>query len=390
MKRAAAHVALLLAGCGQLRSGPSDTSDAGDDGGVVVLPDGAVARQDSGVGGNPDGGGADGGGAETLGQAAVRLAALRFPGPLTSQGSLVVCTPSGVTWKDGDGTLHSWRYDTQKQLDYSFKAQGAPRLPIASDVVVAVNAPGYTNLLAYDATQGNALLATLPYAFNFYADDTGVVRLDRSVNGTPLTGTKVRKWTASTSTTTDVSTVLSTQQPPSAFANGRVVLPVSVNAPFVVYVVDVAAMTTAKVTFDGGIATYDYLPLPSGLLLSYARTGPTPSIRLYRQYDDGNRVELGDEVRNIPPLFAGSPPNEHTFIARIAASGSVLIYGSAFGIWGYDMVKGTLFPVQLGDGKTTYVADAMCTMDTVAALAYRVQGDATGQVWMLPLAKVLP
>src|SRR6202011_1171243 len=124
---------------------------------------------------------------------------------------------------------------------------------------------GYTNLDVYDATQPSALVASLPYAFNYYADGTGVIRLDQSVNGMPLNGTKVRKWMATTGQTDDISTVLSTPQPPSAFANGKGVIPGDVNPPFPLYIVDVAGMTTTSVTFDGGISTYDTLPMARGL-----------------------------------------------------------------------------------------------------------------------------
>jgi len=385
-------VAIVVAACGEIR-----TNGASDDGGPGATGDG-------GGGGTPDSGGGSAGdgatipdgpsgsdapytGPETIEAAAARLAAFRFPGPRTSQGSTIACTPSGVVWRDPDGTMHGWRYDTQKQIDYTFKAPR--RTPFASDALVAADDPTYANLNAYDATQPGALVASQPYAFNYAADDTGIVRFDQKVNNVPLGGTKVRKWTASTGQTDDISTVLPTPQPPMRLANGKAVIPGDVNQPFPLYVVDIAAKTTGSVTFDGGISIYDALPVARGLLVSYARTGPVASIRLYQNYDNGTRVELGDEVKAIPPLFEGSPPNEHSFAAQIAADGDVLLYGSAVGIWAYDMVKGSLSAVQLGTGQL-FIPETMCTMGAVRAVAYRLNGDAIGQIWVVPLAKVLP
>ncbi len=382
--------ALVGAACGEIRAGGADADggSGGRNGEAPGTADGAAG----GDGASPplDGGGGGGSdapaGPETIEAAAARLAALRFPGPRTEQGSTVACTPSGLVWRDPNGAMHGWRYDTQRQLDYTFKAPR--RTPFASDAFVAADDPTYTNLNAYDATQPGTVVASLPYAFNYAADDTGVVRFDQKVNNVALNGTKVRKWTASTGLTEDISTVLPTPQPPIRFANGKVVIPADVNTPYPLYVVDVATKVTMSVTFDGGIAVYDALPVAQGLLVSYARTGPVPSIRLYKGYDNGARVELGDEVKAIPPLFLGAPPNEHTFLAQIAADGDALLYGSAAGIWAYDMVKGALTAVQLGGGKVL-VPDAMCTMGAVRALAYRVNGDAVGQIWVVPLAKVL-
>ncbi len=383
-------VLLLAAGCGDIRTGTSAADpDAGTsaDGAPIVTPDGG--EPDSGGSPLPDASDTDAPatGPETFAAAAARLTALRIPGPLTSQGSTITCSASNVVWRDQGGTMHSWRYDTQKQLDYGFKAPR--RTPFASDAFIAADHAGYTALDVYDATQPATLVTSLPYAYNYFADATGVLRLDQNVGGVALNGTKARKWTASNGQTDDVSTVLSTPQPPSSYANGKVVIPGDVNPPYPLYVVDVAAKTTTSVVFDGGLTTYDTLPIASGLVVSYARTGPVPSIRLYRGYDNASRVELADEAKAIPPIFRGSPANEHTFIARIAADGDTVLYASAVGIWGYDVVKGTLTAVQLGTGQL-FVPDAMCVMSNPRALAYRLNGDAVGQVWVAPLAKILP
>jgi hypothetical protein len=391
-----AAVVVASLGCGELRAGPhADDADAGDAGTGSSLPDASDPTGGDGATTDattlPDGnGGPPGDGStspETLVDASTRLAAFRFPGPRTAQGSTAVCTPSGLVWRDPNGTLHAWKADTQLQVDYTFQA---PRRVIAaSDAFVAVDAPGFGSMNVYSTFAPGAPVANLPYAFNYAADETGVVRLDQNVNGTPLNGTKVRKWTASTGVTADVSTLLQTPQPQAGFALDRVVIPADVNTPYALYVVDVAAPGTTSVTFDGGLTTYEVLPATRGLLVSYARTGPVPAIRLYEAYDNARRVELGDEVKNIAPRLAGSPANEHDFIAHIAVDGDTLLYGSAFGIWAYGMTSGVLRPVQLGSGKV-FVPDIMCVMGNGRNLAYRINGDATGQVWIVPLASVLP
>ena len=91
----------------------------------------------------------------------------------------------------------------------------------------------------------------------------------------------------------------------------------------------------------------------------------------------------------MPGLFADSPANEHRFVAHITRDGNNLIYASAFGIFAYGIEHGTLSALSLGPNKTVYVPDVLCVIPSARLLMFRVQGDAVGQVWALPLTGLL-
>ncbi len=307
----------------------------------------------------------------------------RYPGPLTAQGSRGVCTDSRFVWRDSDGTLHAWTAATQARLDYAWKAPVGPSF-FPGDAYISVPKPDYSGLDVYDPTAASGLLGSLPYKSSSAGASDGVV-LGAQTSG----GTKVQHWAAATGVTDDVSSLLSTSQPPSSFGENELVIPAGVNSPYPLYIVNVVQKTTTSVTFDGFIAMYDTLSTPLGLVVSYARSGPVPNIRLYQGNQDASRVEIGDELANTPSLFADSPANEHKFLAHITRDGKHLIYASAFGIFAYGMDHGTLTALQLGPNKTVFVPDVLCVIPSARLLMFRVQGDAVGQVWALPLAGLL-
>jgi hypothetical protein len=368
----------VVAGCASFRSGSHDAPETG----APPLADAAGEATTLAI----DGGGSSG---STYGAAQAALAQRRFPGPTTTQGSTGTCTTSRFVWRESSGAFHSWTAATQTQIDYGFTGP-TQTLMVPSDAYVGVYSSNYATVDVYDATTANSMVASLPYAFNFVATDSGIVRLDQRVNNMALSGTMVRLWVAAGNTTTQISSVLPTQQPPSSFGKSQVIIPGGVNVPYPLYITDVGTMMTTSVTFDGAIAIYNTLPTTSGLVVSYARSGPTPEIRLYQNDTDSMRVEVGDELANIPPLFSDSPPREHAFIAHIAASGTNLIYASAFGIFAFGLGDGSLRAVQLGPNKTTYVPDILCVIESPRTLIYRVQGDSVGQIWAVPLDGLLP
>jgi len=317
------------------------------------------------------------------------LEALRSPGPVTAQGSRGACTDSYFAWRDMDGTLHSWSGTARTRLDYPFKA---PRQAgfFPSDVLMPVDDATFSELSVYrtDGTPGK--LAGLEYATYFVAANDGVLRLDQKIANVDQGGTKVRRWIRSSGITEDVSTVLPTRQPPSSYGLGQLVVPGDGAIPLPLYLVDVVQKTVASVTFDGALSLRDTLPTSSGLLVSYARTGPTSALRLYKGNQDTNRVEVGDELANRPRLFSDTSPDEHKLLSRIATYGNWVIYDSSIGIFAFDLAKGRLVPVQLGEGKKAFLVDVLCVMPTAKLLAYRKLGDVIGQIWTVPLGSVLP
>ena len=82
--------------------------------------------------------------------------------------------------------------------------------------------------------------------------------------------------------------------------------------------------------------------------------------------------------------------DEHKLLNRIAAYEGWVLYDSAFGIFGFHLDRGLLVALQLGQGKKAFLVDSMCVMNKLGLLAYRLNGDATGQVFTVPLARVLP
>lgn len=326
----------------------------------------------------------------TYDDAQAKLAAFRKPGPVSTQGSTVTCSDNTLGIRDSDGTIHTWSATTSTLTNYTVKA---PRMSTftPSDTLVPVDSPTYTELSVYRTGQA-ALpkLAALPYAFNFIGAADGVIRLDQRIDNVALAGTKVRKWTESTGLTTDITDVLPTQQPPSSYGLGKVVIPGSTTIPYALYVVDVAAETVTSVTFDGSIGMRQSAPSRVGLLVSYARSGPTSALRLYRDYQNQNRVEVGDEIANLPQLFPEVNNLEHKFQVRVAPYGKWVFYDSAYGVWAYELDRGTLVPVQLGANKKAMLVDTLCVVPAAKLLAYREIGDPIGQVWLVPTDKVLP
>ncbi len=317
------------------------------------------------------------------------LQAKRYPGPTTSQGSTGVCTESYLIWRDESGDLHSWSPASQATLDYTFTApQTVVFFP--SDTYIAVDSPEFNAVDVYDTTMPGNLIASIASSPSVAAGSLGVYRFDQMVNGVDLNATQVREWVAATGMIVDVGMQLPAQQPPSSFGLGEAVIPEGVNVPYPLYILNVNTAAESSVTFDGALTIYDTLPTSLGLVVSYARSGPTPEIRLYQNNDDTTRVEVGDEIASVPLLFPGGPPSEHNFIAHITADGENLIYESAFGIWSFGLSSGTLVPVQLGAGETVAIEDILCVIESTRTLVYRTQGDSVGQIWAVPLAGLLP
>lgn len=326
----------------------------------------------------------------TYDEAQAKLAAFRRTGPVSTQGSTVTCSDNTLGIRDSDGTIHTWSAATSTLTNYTFKA---PRMSAftPSDTLVPVDSPTYSELSVYRTGQAaQPKLAGLPYAFNFIGAADGVIRLDQRIDNVSLQGTKVRKWTESTAETTDISDVLPTQQPPSSYGLGKVVIPGSTTIPYPLYVVDVGSKTVTSVTFDGSIGLQQSAPSRAGLLVSYSRTGGNTGLRLYRDDQNTNRVEVGDEIANLPQLFPEVNNLEHKVLARIAPYGKWVFYGSAYGVWAYELDRGTLVPAQLGPNKKAMTVDTLCVMPGAKLLAYREIGDVNGQIWLVPTDKVLP
>ncbi len=368
-------------GCGAIREAPVEGEAApGDDAGVLVGSgdDAGASATDAATDARklpPEG-------AKTWAEAQTALAALRFPGPLTAQGSRGACAPSHFVWRDQDGAMHAWSATTKTRIDYAFTSTYRPFFA-PSDAYVVVDAPP-SEIAAYATPSANALVKKLPYAYG-YAGATDSVVLLEQVGGT---ASQVRKWVAATDKIESVTQAsIPTLQPPSAFAYDQLVVPGSVNVPHPLYIVDVAKKTTTSVTFDGGLSLYAAKPTPEGLLVSYARSGPVPALRVYKKNLDtpASRFELGDELATTPPLFADSPANEHKFLVHVDYWKGKVVFDSAFGIFAYDLATSKLSAVQLGPDKTAYVPDTLCVMEAANLLAFRMNGDANGQVWLLPL-----
>ena len=386
-------VAALLGGCANLKQAPEadagslpgDGDDDGDGDGASSDEDAAASRAD---------GGSDAATVswKTYDEAQKALAAKRFPGPLTAQGSRGACTASHFVWRDSDGSLHSWAAKSQSRTDYGFKATQPRPFFAPSDSYIVVDGTAPNQIAVYRTGMTNALVGNLAYAYAFAGADGSVIRADQAIDNVQLGGTKVRRWTENTGATVDVSQVLPTQQPPAAFENDELVIPGNVTIPHALYIVNVAKKTTTSVTFDGAVSARQILPTTEGLLVSYARSGGASGLRLYRNNQDtaASRHELGDELANLPALFPDSPANEHRLLNQIAMHGKTLLYGSSYGIFAYDLVTGSLSPVQLGADKTALIADIMCVIPSQGLLIYRNLQDSQGQVWAVPLATTLP
>jgi hypothetical protein len=376
--------------------------DAGGRRDVTTARDAPVGRDGGGgqeAGGPDTGSGRDSskpppadagsdGGKPSYAAAQSTLQAKRFPGPLTSQGSTGTCTNSRLVWRESDGALHSWAASDQSQIDYAFTApQTVTFFP--SDTYIAVDNGNFTNIDVYDTTMSDSLIQSLPYAQFALAGSGGVYLVSPSQTGQ---SEQASYWDEAMGNTTLVGMSLPTPQPPSSFGLDQIVVPESVTVPYPLYILDVSTGNTTSVTFDGAITMYDTLSSTLGLVVSYATSGPTPAIRLYQndQNAPASRVEVGSEIANIPPIYAGSPATEHNFLVHIALDGSNLLYNSAFGIWSYSLDHGTLTAVQLGFNQAVFVADILCVIESPRTLVYRQQGDSTGQIWAVPLSGLLP
>jgi hypothetical protein len=321
------------------------------------------------------------------------LAAKRFPGPTTAQGSRGYCTPKYFVWRESDGTIHSWAGKTQARIDYAWKAEGTRSYFVPADALIAADfLPSYSKIDVYDTTAANSHIGSLPYAFNFVSANDGVIRLDQKVDNVDVGGTKVRRWVRATGNTEDITNVLSTREPPSSFVNDMLVIPGGITIPYALYLVDVAKKTTGSVTFDGALALQQTERANDGLFVWYTRSGAAGSaLRVYKnlQDDAASRFELGDELANRANYFVDGPMLEHKFLARIATWKRRVLYGSAYGIWAYDFVTATFAPVQLAPNKTTAVPDVMCVLTAEDLLVYRTTNDTVGQIWAVPLGSVL-
>lgn len=386
----AAIAAASVAGCSDLRLAelPAEGGAQGRDEGGSEDP-----SADADGAGGTDGGSDAPTGPVTYDGTQARLQSRRFPGPTTPQGSKGYCSSKYFFWRESDGTLHSWAAKTQARIDYGFKAGGTRPYFVPADTFVAVDVlPGYSQIDVFRTDLTNSLVTSIPYAFNFVSANDGVIRLDQSVGGVDLGGTKVRRWNAAGGTTEDITAVLPTREPPSSFVNDALVIPGGITIPHPLYIVDVAKKTTGSVTFDGAIALQQTERFAGGLAVAYVRNGTSgAALRIYKneQDDASSRFELGDELANRGPYFAGSPPLEHKFLTRIATWNQKILYASAYGIWSYDLPSGALAPVQLVAGKATAVPDVMCVVKDSDTLVYRMSNDTVGQVWAVPLKSVL-
>lgn len=317
------------------------------------------------------------------------LEALRFPGPLTAQGSRGVCTKTHFVWRDGDGALHSWNGLTKAKTDYAFTTLYRPFWQ-PSDTYLPIDENNNVGVYAIGAP--SSPVANIEYAFQFAASDDGIIRFDGRIGTTQLAGRKVRRWKPGPAggTVEDISNELDTQQPPMSFENDEAVIPSSVNTPFALYIVNVAKKSTASVTFDGGLSIRQTHATPHGLFVSYARSGPTSALRLYKNNQNATRVEIGDELANRPNVFKDTTQVEHAFLTKVAVHENIVFYDSAIGIWAYDLITTALTPVQLGVNKTVMVPDTLCVLPKAGLLVYRINGDPVGQVWAVPITSVVP
>lgn len=246
----------VIGACAELREAPPT------DGGATSSSSGNASSSSGGTtsGGPPDNPGDAGPdapkGPQYYDDVQKTLAAKRFPGPTTSQGSKGTCTKKYFVWKDNDGTLHSWAGKTQTKIDYAFKAQIRPYF-VPADALIAVDQPSYTGIGVYETAAANTPVSTLPYSFNFVSANDGVIRLDQMIDGTSLGGTKVRRWVRATGAIEDITTtVLPTVEPPSSFVNDLLVIPGATTTPHPLYLVDVVKKTVTSVTFDGAVTMH--------------------------------------------------------------------------------------------------------------------------------------
>ena len=334
--------------------------------------------------GSASGGASSSGGAPPLwADVQLSLAQLRQQGPLTPAQSQGQCTDHYFVWKESNGTLHSWFADDGTVIDYAFTAPSRPFFR-ASDAYVAVDTqPFSTKIDVYRTTAANQKVTQLDRPASWGATNDGVLL----VQTVSATSARIAKWTEGQGTTTLTSSDLTTQDTPSAYANGQLLLPASVTQPYPLYLVDAANGSVDSVNFAGALAYRSGLPSARGLFVSYARQGGTNALRWYRN-DQDDTVEITDALALIPPYFADPPPaREHEFITYAAfGGGSTLFYGGFYGIWAYDLDAGTIEPVQLSVNKVAFAPDILCVLPGANKLVYRDSQDATGRVYWIDLA----
>lgn len=318
------------------------------------------------------------------------LSLRRVPGPSIAKGSSGVCTSRFFVWRDADGTMHSWEPSTNQRADHMFRSARSTFFPSDSFIAVDVT-PAYTEVAVYVVGAPLAIPDYMPYAASFAAANDGVIRADQAIDGVDTGGIKVRRWLSATKVTEDISQVLPTRESIIAFANDQVVIPGGVNLPFALHLVNVTSKTAGSVTFDAALSLKQALPSPSGLLVDYTRPGSVPALRLYRNDQDSatSRLELGDKLATLPGLFPDSPAGEHVFHGKIATYGhDVVVYGGAYGVFAFDLVKSALVPLQLdSDG---FFPDVMCVIADAGLLVYRIFDDPNGEVWTVKIPGLLP
>lgn len=381
----------LLLACGTLLDLDDDPGPDGSSSGSGADDDDASMESSSGRAGSSSssssgagtssGGVSSGGIPSTYAAAQLALAELRQQGPLTSQGSRGQCTDNYFVWRDSDGTLHSWSGLDGSVLDYAFVAGPRPYFR-ASDAYVAVDTSPTGSIQVYRTNAANELVTTLPLAYSWSATNDGIVQIETSSGTTQ----RIRKWTPGGANDYLTST-FTTQQPPAAFGHGQLVVPADVTVPYPLYLIDVSTGAIGSVVFDAALAFRFAEPSPRGLFVSYARNGGTTALRWYRDDQDGTRLELGDEIDNLPPYFSDGPANEHQFLAHMAFAGErTLFYDGFYGVWAYDLDAGSIRPVQLGADQKTLVPDTLCVLPGPNLLVYRDAQDPTGRVWSVPIA----
>ena len=310
------------------------------------------------------------------------LAQLKQQGPLTPPQSQGQCTDHYFFWKESDGTLHSWFADDGTVIDYAFKAPTRPFFR-ASDAYVAVDTQPFSNKIdVYRTAAANQKVTQLDLPASWGATNDGVL-LVQTVSATSV---RIAKWTEGQGVTT-LTSDLTSQEAPSAYANGQLLLPASVIQPFPLYLIDAANGSVDSVNFAGALAYRSGVPSARGLFVSYVRQGGINALRWY-QNDQDDTVEITDALALIPPYFADPPPvREHEFLTHTAfGGGSRLFYGGFYGIWSYDLDAGTIAPVQLSIDKVTFAPDILCVMPGANKLVYRDSQDATGRMYWIDIA----
>lgn len=333
----------------------------------------------------PDGA-ADGGVAEpsrpwaSYEEAKAALAARRFAGPRVPKGAVAACSANRLSWRETDGTVHSWSAKTRASRVHAFREPSAPPLFAPSDDLVAVRGP--VGVEVFRTEPSDARVASLGAAEAWMATDGAVLTLDPPSAGT----TRARVWRTSTQRQDELPFSLDTSAAPIGAGSGALVVPSGRSAPLRLFVVDPSGRPPASHAFTGGTVEAA-LPTQPGLLVAYARSDGSALVRYPGDGEDG-RVEIGDAVAALGTYFDDSPDakSEHGFARGFAQFGRTVVYGSPGGVWSYDLESGALAPVQLPEKRGLTPPDLLCVMSGAELLAYRSGDDTSGQVWVVPLA----